>query len=456
MAQSVSSVRRQGLPEKIEPHLPSDHASLRGIVNSHADRLGTGRLPMTHSPVIMTGHQAYLYHPGILAKDLFLREAMRAGASALHVVVDQDAHDVWHLDIPSIEDGRVSTRHLKIAGHEPPEVPTGLREAITVEHLPKEVLTDRDLSLSGNSSAEQMTSVLAQLRWQGENPLPVLFVSDLVNLPSYQELVERLTQEAPKAVSTYNQAVLSHPDAGMGLMELNRQWAELPLWAVRKGSRRQRVYADIGDSRHELVFGDGSPIDRKVWQLWPRALMLTAYIRSRLCDLFIHGTGGHAYDRITERWWSLWQGKTLSPQALVTADAYLDLDVPVSDAADLNHAVWWRHHLPHNLDRHVAPDHALAQEKIRLLHEMSGADQLARKRAFRRIHEINHLLANAYPDAIHEAEQQLEMTRIGIENRRTLRRRDWFFGLYPAETLESIADQLRPDAERIARVPSML
>ncbi|MFG0249769.1 MAG: hypothetical protein ACF8OB_12850, partial [Phycisphaeraceae bacterium JB051] len=52
----------------------ADRQVLIDLVASNADHLGTGRLNMD-GPIIATGHQAWFWHPGILAKDMAMAEA---------------------------------------------------------------------------------------------------------------------------------------------------------------------------------------------------------------------------------------------------------------------------------------------------------------------------------------------------------------------------------------------
>ena len=62
--------------------------------------------------------------------------------------------------------------------------------------------------------------------------------------------------------------------------------------------------------------------DGEAMLLMPRALLLTALVRLGMCDLFIHGTGGLIYDRVTEQWFADWLGQaegSIAPMIGVTA-----------------------------------------------------------------------------------------------------------------------------------------
>jgi hypothetical protein len=271
----------------------------------------------------------------------------------------------------------------------------------------------------------------------------VMMASDLAGLDIYESIVSRMLADAHRCASLYNRAVAEFPGAGMTPMVVGRELVELPMWAVRWNESRQRVFVDLSDSDPMFVYDDGEPIDREAVTLLPRALMLTAVMRGYLCDLFIHGTGGLVYDKVTEAWWNAWAGETLSPMAGVTADVFLALGAPVADRAELDRAVWYRHHLPHNLDRVLGLDGQAAQRKREILEHMNDDRDKARRRAaFGELHQINRDLAEQHPQAVVSAQQKLHLAQVGVINARTSARRDWCFALYPPASLHELGRRL--------------
>lgn len=72
-------------------------------------------------------------------------------------------------------------------------------------------------------------------------------------------------------------------------------------------------------------------------------------MRLGACDLFIHGTGGGAYDLVTEDWIGAWLGRPLAPAAVVTATVLPDVRVTnLHDAERADHASWLAHAARHN------------------------------------------------------------------------------------------------------------
>ncbi len=425
----------------------TNRAELVDRINARATRLDTATLDLPAGRLMATGHQAQLWHPGILAKDIAMDlAAERQDAQRLHVIVDQDTNDAFRLDVPHVVDDELLVRSIMLADQKP-GVPTGFQPPAEIHRL-KQRLVDLASSVTSalsesltdlpecGSLAEQVAAVLARIKRPYAGDVPVMMVSDLAGLPVFEQVVTRMLNDAQRCAGTYNQAVLQLPEAGMTPLVVSRDFVELPLWAVGWNEPRRRVFADLADTEPLFVYDDGEPIDRERVTLLPRALLLTAVMRSALCDLFIHGTGGLVYDRVTEAWWQSWTGETLAPMAGVTADLFLGLDAPVADQADLGRAVWRRHHLPHNLDRVLNLGGEAVREKHDLLTHMNDDRDLVRRRkAFSRIHQINRELVGLHPGAMASADHDLHVTRTGVKNARIAHRRDWCFALYPPDSL---------------------
>ncbi|MEX0653888.1 MAG: hypothetical protein WD534_15765 [Phycisphaeraceae bacterium] len=435
-----------------------DRTAVARRVNAHADRLGSGILPDPAGRIIATGHQAWLWHPGILAKDMAMIEACeRFGASPLHLVVDQDTHEALTLELPRQADRRIEVRTVRLASHRV-DLPTGAQPPADAEAIRAKLQALGDERVAPiaeaftdlptcRTLAEQLAVVTVRLMrpWLGDDgpSVPVLFVSDLPSLPGYAALVERMVDDARRCVRAYNVAVRAESERGdPGVAELVelRELVELPLWAVRWGRPRGRMFVDLADSEPWLVDETGERVDREAVALLPRALLLTAVMRSLACDLFIHGKGGGVYDRVMERWWKTWRGEPLASRAVVSADLRLPFaDVPVADEATWARAVWFRHYVPHNVDRVLGVDGPAVQRKRGLLAQMDDdRDRKRRRRAFEQLHAINADLLDQHPDLLVEADRQLDDARQGLLNARLASRRDWSFPIYPPRCLQAL------------------
>lgn len=437
---------------------PHDRAALVERINKRAKRLGTALLESPADRLIATGHQAQLWHPGILAKDIATDlAAERLSAQRLHLTVDQDINDAWRLDVPDRDGDELNVASVLLAdqkqgvptGFQPPADPAQLRQRLVSLDLPLTAALAQaiDNLPDCGSLAEQAAVILAKLKQPYAGNIPLMMVSDLAGLDLYESIVSRMLQDAHRCATTYNQAVAGFPGAGMTPLVVNRELTELPLWAAVWDQPRQRVFVDLADAKPLFVYEDGEAIDTGAVKLLPRSLLLTAVMRRYFCDLFIHGTGGLVYDKVTESWWRDWAEEELAPMAGATADVHLDLGAPVAGRAELDRAVWRRHHLPHNLDRELGLDNDTVQQKRELITHMDDdRDRARRREAFKKIHQINDDLAGQHADALQAAERDLHLARIGVKNARIARRRDWCFALYPPESLQALRRTLQGDA----------
>ncbi|MEM6334648.1 MAG: hypothetical protein AAF823_15050 [Planctomycetota bacterium] len=290
-------------------------------------------------------------------------------------------------------------------------------------------------------------------------------------------IVERMLAEPMRCVRAYNAAVraereASGVDAGVRELVVEPWRVEAPLWRVGWMQRREAVWIDTADSAAVLTLEDGTPLHAAgesldgVKGLVPRALLMTAAVRARGdCGLFVHGTGGGAYDRITERWWRGWLGEEageLAPMVVATADVRLDAaGLAVADAAAVRRAVWGVHHARHNVDRlagmvGLAGAEGWAARKRAALGRLHGdgvwgagarvADRGERARAWAEVKRANAALAAERPGVLAEAERALAEARAGVENAAVARKRDWSLGVVPVERLDALAARVVAEA----------
>jgi len=419
------------------------------------------------TPVIATGHQPTLWHPGILAKYLAAdASAKHVGGSTLNIVVEHNPVEPLTLEFPtqngnelgtqSLALGSVSEAKIRPPNRLPPIEPTRIHRAITEAARdaiqPVRPGLDRiaqAFAQQGDqpNAADQTSAVLAELIGPYlHDAMPARSASGLVT----QRFVDRLLDDPVGCVRAYNRAAMAYPDAGVRPLYAGREAVEAPLWAQHTASSTP-VFIDLGDSKRPLLFTQGQDLDLTgddvLKYLRPRAVTLSAVMRAEHCDLFIHGKGGGVYDQVTERWWHDWTGEDLAPKAVVSADVFLPIDAPTATRDERIQTQWFAHHLPHNIDRYTeAADEveaSLRREKHDLLNHMDDdRDKRRRAKAFQRLHAINAELGALHQKALAQAKRHAENARIGVANRGITRRRDWCFALYPEAQLSALAEQI--------------
>ncbi|MFI4860002.1 MAG: hypothetical protein ACIAXF_04890 [Phycisphaerales bacterium JB063] len=449
---------------------PADRAELAPLL----DTPGPDRTPFDPTrPIIATGHQAWFWHPGILAKDIAMSVACeRFDAQPVHLVVDHIDNSALSIDVPVRLGDAIDVKTLRLGsedlalgtGQRPPLKRGALADAVDAfeRGLDGEPMVDLSAlreadALAEHAAADSLADSITamQLAWMrptcGE--MFVLRTSQLARLASFQSLVDRMLREARRCVSAYNAAVARVPEAGVAPLLVERDRVELPLW-VMASAGRGRVFADLADRVPLLTHEDGTPIGQTMTDeggvfetLAPKALTLTAFMRSTLCDLFIHGKGGGVYEQVTEHWWRAWFGETLAPLAVVSADVYLDFALPTATPDQLERAVWYRHHLPYNIDREVDDADTLDKSRLAEKHGIlagSGGTYTKREKraARRRLRAINRAFAEQNAGLVADAQADVERARRGVANADIANRRDWCFAFYPPEQLAKLRESI--------------
>ena len=203
-------------------------------------------------------------------------------------------------------------------------------------------------------------------------------------------------------------------------------WFEVPWWIwSRDDPRRRRVFANAGTAgmlllsdmetlRVELpITPDTSPstwvdalqrLEGHGFRLRPRALLTTLIARLLVADVFVHGIGGAAYDRITDGIVRRLTGCDPPRYAVVTGTLRLPIDEifpaeagrdPVAELASLHQKL---RDLDFHPERHLPPLQQLAPDVQELVMQKSRwidtfpTPTLARRRC-REIRATNDRLA---------------------------------------------------------------
>lgn len=417
-----TSVRTGGLPSSVPLRNHSDHScSLRA-------ELG---LP-EQVPVVMTGHQAEWWHPGIVAKFIGAQHIAQANSGvAAWIVPDQDHSDPWGWQAPEADSAGIPTiTHHRLAPPLPPETMIAGCPSITTsgESEPARALLRHS---HHGSAVSQWMHALREMLMPSVQLGAALRASQFARTQVFQHLVEQMRCDPHRVALSYNRALRAAPGASLRELHVGVDpgAVELPLWYATETGRRGRVFAGDLDQI--------SPAD-----LLPRALTMTGVLRAWACDHFVHGIGGMRYDRATEAWFGEWLGVELAPCSMITADATLDLGIPPVDADEVAHARWLAHHARHNPS--VYQDTDSARQKAGLLKAITTAPRRSpeRSRAYRQMHDLLALSRSSFEGSIRAFENRAEREAalLGAQELRTKRGWPWF--LYPGEQKREIIRQV--------------
>ncbi len=399
-------------------------------------------------PVVATGHQTLLWHPGILAKYLLVGALTgdRRDLAAANLIVDQHTDRFGDFEIPVRRaDGSLALRTITLVRPRP-EVPMGRHapfdppagDVAAGAALPgvaggvKEILRAVGAHRDRGNAALQMAAALDDLMSPWVSGLPGVCGSALMGTSLARAVLEEMAADPRRCASCYNAAVAQVAEAGIPPLEVSAARVELPLWKLDPDDRRVRV--DHEDLARHLA--GGAPA-----VLLPRALLLTLLVRTSLCDLFVHGTGGARYDGAMERWLWAWLRLRPCPIAVATATLRLPLgegEAPPASALQAARRAW---HDPDGAASGSAPSEAKGAIVAEIAAAPRGSPQ--RARMFRRLHDgLAEARAHNAP-ALAAAKRRAEEARRAIAEAAIRDRRTWPFPLSPKGMIDDLDAAIR-------------
>lgn len=417
-----SASRRERLPPSLAEVVRSTR---RGWWGGDTDR----------GPLVATGHQASLWHPGILVKFLIAeRLASRLGGRPLHLLVDQDQNHLAPLEYPAIAGDRALTLARLPLDEPDPAAPIARRRCVRVgadgpqdAALPEigagvaAIAAALRRFAGAESAAEQCVRAIASLagRWLSETTL--VRATTLLATPIGLWILDSIADSPQRCQEAFNAAIRDRPGAARPLRrEAGR--IEAPLWRLGGvGEARQPAFLSLDDPptrRRTLLREEATATPSR---LAPRGLLATGVLRLA-ADLFIHGRGGWAYDRATERWFGEWLGAGLAPMAMASAD----LRLPVAAAGRRPPRIAWHDPFP-------GSESGRSERKGEWLAQIAAMPRRseARRLAYRAMQEAISIQRRAR--GLAPPPRRPDSAAIAA-------RRDWPFPLHPTASIDRLAE----------------
>ena len=451
-------------------------------------------------PIIMGGHQPELFHAGVWLKNAALDAyARQVGGTAINLVVDSDRCPRPAVTVP-VGTPAAARAELVAFDADAAEMPWeerpvvdpdcfasfGSRCAALLAPLEPQPIVRGwwPLAVERAAASHRLGLALAQARHILEERFGLetleLPVSEMMRLPTMMVFTGWLLAHARQLHEAYNAALAEHrrvhrvrgrgrpvPDLAVR-HDAAGEWIEVPWWLwSRDDPRRRRVFAntatpgalalsDMETLRVELpIAADTSPskwidalsrMEEHALRLRPRALVTTLVSRLLVADVFVHGIGGAAYDRLTDGIVRRLTGCDPPRHAVVSGTLRLALDdefpgfAAADPEAELAQVQQTLRDLEFHPERHLVPVAAqpaevrdLITEKWRWI-ETAATPALARRRC-RHIRTANERLAFHTQPLRTDLLARVGPLAAAIRGRKLLRSREYPWCFFPEKTL---------------------
>ena len=354
----------------------------RSFTSSYVDHssLGAG----DQKPIILTGHQPELYHPGVWFKNFVVASlAKMTGGIALNLLIDSDLCRTNSVRVPVFSD---DSAQLEIHPYDSSAEPLPYEERRVLDREVFRSFQDRASksiqslvskpllktlwpeAMQVASREGSLSDALSQSRHRlemswGLNNLEIPF-SQVCDTQSFRLFGLTLLSEAEGLHKAYNQSLSEYRQVhklrnqAQPLPDLDQQegWIETPFWIwseqepVRRAlwvrTSKDRLELSNGiepfarlDLEPSLALARLSELREQGIKIRSRALVTTLYCRLFLADLFIHGIGGAKYDQVTDELSRRFFGVTPPQHATATATLWLPRqreEEPMEGVVELN------------------------------------------------------------------------------------------------------------------------
>lgn len=438
-------------------------------------------------PLIVTGHQPELVHPGVWLKNFAAAKlAQSVGGAAINLIIDNDLCRKPSIRVPTgtADEPQVVDVAFDAAQAEMPYEERKICDAEVWRSFPERVsgalsslVPDAIVAKvwPGNPETTNLGQAIAQARHRCETE----WGSQTLELPqstvcqtkSFQQFALHLLGHAAQVRSEYNSALAEYRQqhrlrsAAQPLPDLQELdgWLETPFWVWAEDSSTRRALF-VRPSRDELTFTDRhdwqatlplSDANDGVEQLrqWEeagikirtRALITTLYARLLLADTFIHGIGGAKYDEVTDRLCERLFGISLPPFVVLSGTLKLPIEhaeVPSESVSALRHRLReLRYHPEVHLDMesHLPIEREKIKELIGQKARWVQTPKTPQNASHRheKINEANEKLQMWLNTERENVRRELNCLVSQTRTNRLLESREYPFCLFPPKVLQS-------------------
>ena len=435
-------------------------------------------------PLILTGHQPGLFHPGVWFKNFVTAHfAEQLGGHAVNLLIDNDlARDVTvRVPIGTVADPQLNGIPFDQAVDVLPLEERRIVDGDTFKSFPERVVAAMapwgwdpvvesiwPSAIAASQSRETLGECLAAARRQLERTWGIhnleVPLSTVCEQPPFCRFLVHLLTRLPEFHQIYNDSLTlyrrvnrvrskTHP---VPALQSANDWCEAPFWIWTATSRQRRpLYVRSSGDQLELSDRDrfqttltvpsSNELDTAIGQilgatgtykLRPRALTTTMFARLFLGDLFVHGLGGAKYDQLTDSIIERFFGFPAPPFAVATASLLLPVTRGPSSCEELpklRQQLRALHFQPERfVIRTAGTDRWLDEKANWIRREAKSKDALQRHQGIER---ANEALRQFVRDRRTELLAEQHRLTISCRNERIWNSREFSFCLFPEQTL---------------------
>jgi hypothetical protein len=305
-------------------------------------------------PLVLTGHQPVIFHPGLVYKYHLTRQfAEQNRAAAAAIIIDSDYGDAGLFPVPVRESSETTSAHrwsprsvswctgeglflnsqlIPVSARRQlaDEIEADLIRSECSESITVFRETARRLEQLGQIPAVAAITILRHAAGIGSG-IPDVPLTTLCRLPEAVRFFAGILKRARGFHETYNETLntfriqqkIRNPANPFPNLQSAGADFEMPFWMVCAGTNRRQVLwirQRGGDqwlyagSDEICLLSPGHEAEAMMAAMFsdqlavPRGALITAFLRLLFSDLFIHGLGGGKYDPATnlliQNWWN--------------------------------------------------------------------------------------------------------------------------------------------------------
>ncbi len=501
------NIRRQQAGESLtlaghdwQHHAKQARRQLVDLARQYSQRYRHGdSLPRIedNAPIILSGHQPSLVHPGVWFKNFLISRLAKAeDAIPINLLIDNDTAESGSIQIPS---GDPQSPQLVTIPYAACDEPVPYEQWSVVDRQQFVSFADRVSSAGGDWLSQPLlqdlwkhvvegleeTDNIGQLLARGRHRLEAdlglrtleLPFSETCRFPAFYLFSAMLIEEAGRFRDIYNESLLeyrrarrirsrSHP---FPELVTDDSWQEIPFWVwTREDPRRRRAFARVDPggvvisdreqvqfslpalpaSQEQDVVAAMVKAEQEGIRFRPRALVTTMFSRLILGDIFVHGVGGARYDQLTDIIIERFLGVQPPRYVVASATFQLPLSLPPVTSGQVNQARQQLRDSEHSPDVYLA---TLLEEKqvsdageIELIqaliddkqrHVRQQVDPQDRPAWHKQLQHIHQQLAQHAAPYSSELRDQLAHLQKQFDQKENFCSRDFSFCLFSRETL---------------------